>query len=515
VKLRSQSPVVNQTLYITQEEHRTRNSLMWGFVNAILFSIILYDLLNPCDLYSSTVIYFEVFLAVVLFLNALYHFVSYLRVTFYLEPVKLTPKQKKLMGVSDSDPHFKVATPSANVTNSSMSPYSDVLPSTPMNLSALSWRSSIMSTPNESLTSPNCNMSTVRNRSQQSPAVSQISNISSVEFIENETSLSQYLRDYEHFEKTASVGQSVEQPTNLLSSFWNHPATRTSSEVPVTLRRCTYQMAPLTALPTPGSPGVPTDESGSASSSFLQSQDVWRRIKVNPNVLTQWNANLRMWISQTILNRLVKEFDAVDEALQRHALTDVRVGLVGLERLKKTAQIQQVAQNIPTLLSLIPFLELSPNQEYLVTRIRELAKGGCMSEFRWNSGGSFHNKDWEEHLPTDSAIVMHLFATYLDSQLPPLPQNPDGRPFTAQHFAKTPDKPVQNRNTLTIYQVQISPAHYILLNGEDTLEVPKGRNNLLHTILLFLHQINTKEHGMLGRVNLGPSGINLLWVIQT
>ena len=68
---------------------------------------------------------------------------------------------------------------------------------------------------------------------------------------------------------------------------------------------------------------------------------------------------------------------------------------------------------------------------------------------------------------------MHLFATYLDSQLPPLPQNPDGRPFTAQHFAKIPDKPSQNKNTLAIYQVQINPPHYVLLDGEDKLEVPK------------------------------------------
>jgi Cytochrome B561, N terminal. len=34
-----------------------------------------------------------------------------------------------------------------------------------------------------------------------------------------------------------------------------------------------------------------------------------------------------------------------------------------------------------------------------------------MSEFRWNSGGSLHSKEWEEHLPTDSAvcIVLQLF----------------------------------------------------------------------------------------------------------
>jgi hypothetical protein len=68
---------------------------------------------------------------------------------------------------------------------------------------------------------------------------------------------------------------------------------------------------------------------------------------------------------------------------------------------------------------------------------------------------------------------MHLFATYLDSQLPPLPQNPDGRPFTSVHFVKTPDKPPQGVNTLAIYQVQMNPPHYVLLEGEDTLEVAK------------------------------------------
>lgn len=70
-------------------------------------------------------------------------------------------------------------------------------------------------------------------------------------------------------------------------------------------------------------------------------------------------------------------------------------------------------------------------------------------------------------------IVMHLFATYLDSQLPPLPQNPDGRPFTSMHFVKTPDKPPQGVNKLAIYQVQMNPPHYVLLEGEDTLEVAK------------------------------------------
>ena len=37
------------------------------------------------------------------------------------------------------------------------------------------------------------------------------------------------------------------------------------------------------------------------------------------------------------------------------------------------------------------------------------------------------------------------------------------------------------------------------------LELSPGRNNLFHTLLLFLHHIKTKEGGMLDTVNLGRS----------
>lgn len=42
----------------------------------------------------------------------------------------------------------------------------------------------------------------------------------------------------------------------------------------------------------------------------------------------------------------------------------------------------------------------------------------------------------------------------------------------------------------------------------------QGRNNLFYTLLLFLYIVKTRDHGMLGRVNLGMSGVNVLWVID-
>jgi hypothetical protein len=54
--------------------------------------------------------------------------------------------------------------------------------------------------------SPGSSHSIPRNRSQQTSPSSQPSNISFVDFIENEHSLQQYLQDYENLERTAAVG---------------------------------------------------------------------------------------------------------------------------------------------------------------------------------------------------------------------------------------------------------------------------------------------------------------------
>ena len=66
----------------------------------------------------------------------------------------------------------------------------------------------------------------------------------------------------------------------------------------------------------------------------------------------------------------MNEFDKVDESFQKCGLSDMRLGLVGLERLKKTANIPQISSSIPSLPRLVHFLEITPHQEYLVARIR-------------------------------------------------------------------------------------------------------------------------------------------------
>ncbi|XP_075217050.1 transmembrane protein 209 isoform X3 [Lycorma delicatula] len=401
--------------------------------------------------------------------------------------------------------------------------------STPVNFSSSSWLSSPITSvsdfddskigSNYSLSSPSWiyTCGSPRRSPQSStnvPAVqprnlfyNNLSN-ASVDSINDESSLARYLKEYDGFEKSSLVSSSMEQPSNLLSMFWSHPVTRSPSEATPMLRRCAYQLA----ISTPEQATNTIRSSDEPGSSLHCDAEIWRRLRINTSNLTQWTAKLRMWISQTILERLVTEIKSVNASLIAYGLVDICIGEVGLDRLRKTAQIPQVVQNIPSLPCVVPFLEVSANQEYTVSRIRELARGGCMSEFKWNSGGSLEGKEWGEHLPTDAALVLHLWSTYLDSQLPPLPSMPDGRPFSSLYLIKSPNKPT--KVPLAISQVSEYPPHYQLITGEEVHHVPKGRNNLFYTILLFLHHIKTKEHGMLGRMNLGGSGVNMLWVIE-
>jgi len=111
------------------------------------------------------------------------------------------------------------------------------------------------------------------------------------------------------------------------------------------------------------------------------------------------------------------EIDNICVTLVRHGLSDSQPGHVGLDRLRKLAQAQFLVCVIPTLPTLVPFLELCNNQEYLVKRIKILAKGGSMSEFKWNSGGSHNGKEWDSSLPTDSAVSIENYKFFLSKRL--------------------------------------------------------------------------------------------------
>ncbi|XP_035171670.1 transmembrane protein 209 [Oxyura jamaicensis] len=325
------------------------------------------------------------------------------------------------------------------------------------------------------------------------------------DYITDIKSLDAFLRREEEKQRRVQLGSSDSSSPSSSPTFWNY--SRFMGDYAQILRKFQYQLACR-----PQAPSAHKDEVD--LSSKQAAEEVWARVTMNRQVLNHldsWTAKFRNWINETILVRLVNEIESVNTQLRRMGCPELQIGAASISSLKHAALVK--APLVPTLNTLVQYLDLTPIQEYLVERIKELSQGGCMSSFRWNGGGDFKGRKWDTDLPTDSAIIMHAFCTYLDSRLPPHPKYPDGRTFTSQHFIQMPDKSdTSNGNVFCIYQSSINPPHYELIYQRQVYSLPKGRNNMFHTLLMFLYIIKTKESGMLGRVNLGLSGVNVLWI---
>lgn len=180
--------------------------------------------------------------------------------------------------------------------------------------------------------------------------------------------------------------------TNTLWSYWNNAANLLKSSI--------YQLSPTTSSPKQSGKEL-AGSIGPGCGDLGTSSDLFKTI--SSSKVTKYVTNLRMWISATILQRLVKEFDKIDNEFAVRGFTDIKIGSVSLERLKKTAENHMVSSYVPTLSMVLPFLEMSTNQEYLVQRIRELARGSGIHDYRWNSSNSY-DLNWDEHVTTDAAV---------------------------------------------------------------------------------------------------------------
>lgn len=298
--------------------------------------------------------------------------------------------------------------------------------------------------------------------------------------------------------------------------------------------------------------GLASASAAAASASEADESYELQRLSANGQ-LTQSIYNLRGWLAVTIVQRLDAEIEKTNRALggntqaEYRGFTDVQIGKVGLERLRKTAEVQPlVAAYVPMLPRIVDFVQVSSNQEYLVQRLHDLARGCVLAEYRWNGGGTYGGVAWDEHLhPTDAQIMFHLFCTYLDGQLPPLPQ-PGGRPFYTRYVVhgdkRTADEikaEVRNKSgcailctsapqrprfnfitTRTIHSSVHVSFWWRGFGGEVFYNMRGGsflcaqdRNNLFNVIVEFLVYMRTHNEGMLESINLGRSGINLLRVI--
>lgn len=502
---------------------KSKWALPWALINFATATLLYFDInhgsISRCFRGNPPVIWFiETIVAVVFTLNAVFNIYLYLWPTVGQSPLELSPTYRKLFRIKDNDIGFKAALTEFNRTSSPKSKIPTVMPTFVLpsaNVSHISNSSSFSSSgssldylgnslsSSNFMSSPNASIPSNSWMFVNYPSPYQLQNTSSTSYpFYNPMNENSRLRN--RWDSTLSSSGQSECSSGNISSFWNYPHS-SMSFTPI-LRKYQYQSASR-------SPQSSTIHDNDPDSSATRSGDgMWNKLKISEDQLIIWVANLRKWISQTILVKLVSEIEVINDDLRRLGSAELQIGEVSLTTLRQVSLTK--SQHLPTLNGLLPYLDITSNQEYLIHRLKELAKSGCMSEFHWNGGGNFKGKSWSDHLPTDCAIVMHVFCTYMDSRLPPDPHYPDGKTFTSQYFKKTPDKLDINKDTLCIYQSRIIPPHYRVVIGEDIWDFAKGRNNMFFTILFFLLHVKTELCGMLGRVNLGPSGVNILWIID-
>lgn len=336
--------------------------------------------------------------------------------------------------------------------------------------------------------------------------------------------IKQYLKETNEAEaKNASVlpDSHLNQTNESFSSFWNNCR---FDDLSALLKTSLYQLSPstnATTSPTSSSKqNVKDDHMNVLGKNLDGNSEILK--KIPSEKLSAYVANLRLWISDTILHRLVKEFDYINEKLQSRGFSDIQVGAVGLERLKKTAENHQlIALHVPTLPMIIPFLEMSTNQEYLVKRIRDLAHGKCISDYRWNSGTAYGGVSWNDHMPTDSAILFHLFCTYFDSQLLPLPNR--NRPFFSQYVIEIDGNKksqmeilgeVKNKAKCAILCMNPMRPKINFISDEVIHTCAHDRNNLFYVIIQFLLFMKSRSDSLLEGVSLGKRGINIMCCVE-
>nr|CAB3267070.1 transmembrane protein 209 [Phallusia mammillata] len=552
------SPIVKHTAQQTLNANKGKRLFTWAAVNffaalALFYEANLQPIQRMLDIQSGPVFYGVLVLGILFTLNALVDFIQGAQSTFSVSSIVLSPEQKRLMGIRQSDPNFQNRSPQITKSASPQLPPTKTFSlsnlikcpqtqtSTPV-AGHLPFTSSPSPSPSSSfhttIGTP-IYLGNMASTSQYSPQldhsyaqkaspVSQVfdgnsyldssggspflrhrrspfvnSPLSGDDYITEKKTLNNYLKS--QFEKEQSkYGFDSSLGGNGSPAYWSFNSSL--HDYSGELGKNLYQLSTR-------SPKSPTRSKHKDDPSKMATLEYWTQAGVDSSCLVEWIAKLRRWITITVLRGIVKEINKINERLKHLGCPEVQIGEASLSSLK---QIQQSkASQIPGLTWIMPYLEVSQNQEYLVERLRSLASGGYMSEYRWDKGGKIKGREWSEDLVTDAAIVMHMFCTYMDSHLPPHPRYPEGKTFTSQYFVQAPRKPSTGTDTkIQILQTKFHPPHYQLVTMETTYNPPPGRHNLFVTLLLFLHWIKTKESSMLGALNLGLSGINLLCVID-
>ncbi|KAL5039723.1 hypothetical protein RTP6_006851 [Batrachochytrium dendrobatidis] len=283
--------------------------------------------------------------------------------------------------------------------------------------------------------------------------------------------------------------------------------------------------------------------------------------------IDKWAEEIRKWLATHLLAQLVERIDAVDQLLTTAGLSHLSCSVMspiegvqikepvvsagmtntvkptnyfGLPNTTQTplfgrgvqaaTQPNQPSAAPQTLQQLADQLPLEPmvkervilegylavgkysSRDYIIYRIKVLATGSCLAQYKWNGGQTWKGKQWNHDVyPSDAEIIMHLFCKYLDEKIMILEPH-KYRGFTDKHFLPSGAKP----SLLPIYMIREQskwPAHYQLVVENTIWDLHPNRNNLFHTLAMFIYCVKVISSGYIGLLYIGGVATQLLDIV--
>ncbi|KAI8927752.1 cytochrome B561, N terminal-domain-containing protein [Entophlyctis helioformis] len=245
--------------------------------------------------------------------------------------------------------------------------------------------------------------------------------------------------------------------------------------------------------------------------------------------MDEWAESMRKWLATRLLDPLVRRIQETDEKLAALQLQHLGCSFAASA---EGVQIRMAAATKPAVnisparpseladcmpkeplvaerVTLERYLEQFANRDYVIDRIKVLAKGSCLAQFQWNSGQAWKGKPWtHESFPSDAELVMGLFCKYLDEHIRILePHKKSG--FTDKHFLPSGAKPPASMSSIMIREQAKWPAHYQLVFENAIWDIYPDRNNLFHTLALFVFYIKSASSGYIGMLYIGGRALEL------
>ncbi|CRK97922.1 CLUMA_CG011297, isoform A [Clunio marinus] len=503
--------IVNNTFNAQISEKKWKSSLKWATINICFMSFIIFDITNTKEFNKNSSIYYtECAASFILTLSLITNAFTFIYHFWFVEKVVCENEtQRMLLNLSNNS---LIKAPTPKIEKPVVLPQNDVFNVRNLSYQSYSESNSMSNSFNNSFSSPIRDNTFNNDASFAETSFQTSTKFNQSNFIKDQSEMDLYLKEVSQHEK--EISNAIEAQNNMtgylgssFNSFWGNSR---FDEIIASLKTSFYQLSPHNTKQNS------RDETFSSKDKENNSEIIR---KMCANKLSNYVANLKMWISKTVLEPLLLAIDETDKAFTQRGFTDMKIGNVGLERLKKMASTNQhLVQHIPMLPKIIPFLELTTNQEFLVQRIRELTKGSCMKNYKFNTV-SFNQSEQADHIPSDAGIVFHLFCTYLDTQLHPVPDVP--RAFYSRYVVIGDVKKANVENIVKemtknkakcgiLCSNTITPKFNFISDKIHTSSY--DRNNLFYVIIQFL--MHLKLDGMLESVNLGKSGINILNIIE-